>query len=67
MYGTCPNCGYCPHCGRGGWTRPYPTFAPPYFTWTTTAGEPSKNQNTTVNNEQLFEFLKNFSDPKVGK
>lgn len=26
--GTCPRCGYCPCCGRGGydryWGRPYP-------------------------------------------
>jgi hypothetical protein len=20
IYQTCPNCGYCPHCGRSGWT-----------------------------------------------
>lgn len=19
----CPNCGYCPHCGRGGFVKPY--------------------------------------------
>lgn len=26
---SCPNCGYCPHCGRGGYyTNPYPT---PYW------------------------------------
>lgn len=29
LSGSCPNCGYCPHCGRGGgwypqpWTWPY--------------------------------------------
>lgn len=26
----CPNCGYCPHCGRGRWqyNRPYVPVAP---------------------------------------
>ena len=24
---VCPNCGYCPHCGRGG----YPVYPMPYY------------------------------------
>jgi hypothetical protein len=37
---ACPNCGYCPHCGRGGWqTQPiypypsYPNWTTPDWTW----------------------------------
>lgn len=37
---TCPNCGYCPHCGRGGGyvpcypgpINPWPPYTP-YPTW----------------------------------
>ena len=41
---ACPSCGYCPHCGRGGyWTMPYypgpfyPQYPlyPTYPTWVT--------------------------------
>ncbi len=30
---TCPSCGYCPHCGRGGHqTQPYyPSYPYPYW------------------------------------
>jgi len=29
---TCPKCGYCPHCGRGGQQFvPYPVY--PWGTW----------------------------------
>ena len=31
-YGTCPSCGYCPHCGRGG-QQFYPTWPGPSITW----------------------------------
>lgn len=28
---TCPNCGYCPHCGRGTIPMPYrPIYISPY-------------------------------------
>lgn len=27
---TCPNCGYCPHCGRGGAYVPRP-YGPEYW------------------------------------
>jgi len=29
----CPNCGYCPHCGRGNTTQPphYLPYYPPYW------------------------------------
>lgn len=31
----CPRCGYCPHCGRGGWARPYyptqPFYTSPWY------------------------------------
>ncbi len=30
----CPACGYCPHCGRGGY-HTYPWYQPPYYTNTT--------------------------------
>ena len=33
FFHTCPNCGYCPHCGRGGY-RTYP-YQPPYVPYTT--------------------------------
>jgi len=34
----CPNCGYCPHCGRSnGWYPSFPPNWPPYgITWTST-------------------------------
>lgn len=31
---VCPNCGYCPHCGRGGHYT-YPWYPSPWITWTT--------------------------------
>lgn len=44
---ACPNCGYCPHCGRGGrywpepyWPSPYWPTCPPYI-WTVV--DPSSN------------------------
>lgn len=58
MSETCPNCGYCKHCGRGGyitapWVSPrypiYPTYLPPpwtYPTWTT-ADIPMGGSGTT--------------------
>lgn len=28
----CPNCGYCPHCGRGGWiAHPIWRWDPPIY------------------------------------
>jgi hypothetical protein len=53
---VCPNCGYCPHCGRGGYhTYPYwlyqPCWTQPYIWGTTTTGvggTTSKNLNYTV-------------------
>lgn len=32
---ACPNCGYCPHCGRGGhYVAPYyPTYPQPSYPW----------------------------------
>lgn len=32
---SCPNCGYCRHCGRGGYnTQPYPYYRPwPTYPW----------------------------------
>ena len=43
MEGTCPSCGYCPHCKRGGqYVVPYWQWIPqpqhPYPTWTVTSG-----------------------------
>lgn len=40
---TCPNCGYCLHCGRGGYREPYYPYYPPYpyspwITYTMTNG-----------------------------
>lgn len=32
----CPNCGYCPHCGRGYHTQPYSPYVSPPLTWPTT-------------------------------
>jgi hypothetical protein len=48
---SCPNCGYCKHCGRGGhWYAPtpyypslptYPTYPVwPMPSWTVTSGGP---------------------------
>ena len=48
---VCPNCGYCPHCGRGGY-RPMPWYPQPYwpwYIWTTTptgAAKPITITNT---------------------
>lgn len=29
---VCPNCGACPHCGRGGYrTYPYPYYTQPWW------------------------------------
>ena len=53
---ACPNCGYCPHCGRGGYhTYPYP-YQPsypwysgnPYVTYT---GISNGTQTITEGNE----------------
>jgi len=47
----CPNCGYCPHCGRGGWPNNYwgPWYGPSVTlcgnTTTAVAG------TTTLNNQ----------------
>lgn len=46
----CPNCGYCPTCGRSNnniYIRPYPYYpwAQPYVTWGTYT---SGNTSTTV-------------------
>jgi hypothetical protein len=41
---TCPNCGYCRHCGRGGSWYPYkPPYTEPYRGpfWYTSAGATS--------------------------
>lgn len=28
----CPNCGYCPHCGRGDYPRPWqPWYQKPWY------------------------------------
>ena len=35
---TCPHCGYCKHCGRGGsFTRPWYPYTQPYW-YNTTGG-----------------------------
>lgn len=41
----CPNCGHCPTCGRGGWSRPWYPYQPYWLgdnpdgpTWTATSG-----------------------------
>jgi len=51
---TCPNCGYCPHCGQSRQMRPY--YIPPYYvqpwwmqpsiTWTTAGAVTSGHQLT---------------------
>lgn len=51
--GTCPNCGYCRHCGRGGdywgrpWNNPLPywvgdaaPWSPTIITWSGSPGPP---------------------------
>ncbi len=37
---TCPNCGYCPHCGRGGhhFQPPYVPYQPVWISQPNTAG-----------------------------
>lgn len=59
---VCPSCGYCPHCGRGGYgTVPYwPTYQPYYggpyyngawggqFTYTTPINTAVGQYTTTV-------------------
>ena len=32
---VCPNCGYCPCCGRR-WGQPYQPYWPPYGVWSGT-------------------------------
>jgi hypothetical protein len=32
MYSTCPNCGYCPHCGRGNRNDVMPRRVPKPYT-----------------------------------
>lgn len=27
---SCPQCGYCPYCGRSGSGQNYPSYLPPY-------------------------------------
>lgn len=52
---TCPNCGYCKHCGRGGryyfhHTTPYsPPNTPYYQTW-----------------DNISWTTTNVTDPKIG-
>lgn len=29
---VCPNCGYCPHCGRSNGYRTYPWYPYPWYT-----------------------------------
>lgn len=44
MSGTCPSCGYCPHCGRGGvYVKPWyinydPFWVQPYTISITSVG-----------------------------
>ena len=44
--GTCPNCGYCPHCGRSGVQITYwPNWMiHPYTVWS----ESGRNSNETI-------------------
>jgi hypothetical protein len=54
-YGTCPNCGYCPYCGRGGGYKIHPWVINPWGTQIihTTTGDPFPNtsQTITISNE----------------
>ena len=64
MKDTCPHCGYCPHCKRGGhrvypywqWVpQPYPvTTAPPtqYYPWTVTSPNISISHGNTAASPQ---------------
>jgi hypothetical protein len=46
---TCPSCGHCPTCGRGGYHWPWPTYPSipyspyypsyPYITWSSGVGQ----------------------------
>lgn len=42
---ACPNCGYCPHCGRGGYYMipwPYrPLYPQPYIPYTAPYRQPT--------------------------
>ena len=60
MHGTCPNCGYCPHCGRGGqqfypYPEPWPWWrptSPPYpwrVTWSNESGSIGTDTQTITN------------------
>jgi hypothetical protein len=59
----CPNCGYCPHCGRSGSAYPsmpvpYPYNTQPYAIWQHSTTDKTPNDLLTkyeafVNNDTL--------------
>lgn len=50
---SCPNCGYCPHCGRGAHTYPYTPFQP-----SITYGQTPSVVNTVTS----ADFIQKFQD-----
>ncbi len=52
---SCPNCGYCPHCGRGG----TPVWPPPNQWGWPLPPSPRAGTNTPTNEEQLA-LLRDF-------
>lgn len=54
--GACPNCGYCPHCGRGGqYIQPYTINPIPYpnqppIIWGMTSNQLHDGHTFTVTN-----------------
>ena len=68
---SCPNCGFCPHCGRsnGYWTMPYvpyvpyypiyPSYPPAYPTWSRgTAVDPCQTTYTITSGTQSPEEIR---------
>jgi hypothetical protein len=42
----CPNCGYCPHCGRGYGVYPRPWYQPTYWYGNAAAAGTNLTMNT---------------------
>lgn len=51
---SCPHCGYCPHCKRGGYrTYPYPHYYPPYYHQYPYYGYPTTVATTQWGNQSV--------------
>jgi hypothetical protein len=56
---VCPNCGYCPCCGRSRFAQPQYPWTQPYITWGTSGQliQQPNAQVTTTGQSQATPFI----------